>query len=283
MPRFHFRWHHISPDLLEIIAEHANIHPPTAAAFEAKVGPEPSVAFVADVKMRLLKYWLSREPADAALFAQMLRTHGLGNMRITHPAKYIASCQMAPQYDALLHQAFVIKGQQPYDTVKIPRTAPMPPTVATPALPRADATAIAHMYTLVHDTLHQHLPASLLTLTSDGAFAIIAGSCIVHVNVHVTPQVVRIHAALVVGVPASPALFESLNSINSQLPMGRMFYHDGTIYIESSLVEATLTEKSLMSVVSHIAVLADSHDDRLQHTFGGKLIREIAPKDQIDA
>lgn len=279
MPRFQFRWHHFSPDLLEIIAEHANIRPPTAAAFESHVGPEPSVAFVANVKSRILAYWLHSEPSVVALFVQMLRTHGLGNLRIKNPAKYVASCQVAPQFDALLHQVFVTKGQQPYDTVKIPRTATMAPT----ALPHADATAIAQMYTLVHDTLHHHLPPTLLTLTSDGAFAIIAGSCIVHVNVQVTPRVVRIHAALVVGVTASPALYESLNSINSQLPMGRMFYHDGTIYIESSLVEATLTEKSLMSVVSHIAGLADSYDDRLQHTFGGKLIREIAPKDQIDA
>ncbi|MFM7677884.1 MAG: T3SS (YopN, CesT) and YbjN peptide-binding chaperone 1 [Roseiflexaceae bacterium] len=277
MPRFHFRWHNISPDLLEIIANCADIHPPTTAALMAALGPVPPHDFVERHYECFVNYWLLSEPDDAAQFAQQLRTHALGDCTIIDPNQYIMSCQSDPLFGQLLHQAFVVKGQQRYDAVKLQT----PPAAAASAQTEADA--FAQMYALVHDTLRDAIDTTQLAITNDGAFAVNAGSCVVHINLHVTPRVVRIHAALVVDVGASPALFESLNSINSQLPMGRMFFQDGAIYIESSLFESTLTAKSLVTVVSHIAYLADLHDDRLRHAFGGKLIREIPPHDQIDA
>jgi len=277
MPRFHFRWHNISPDLLEIIANRANIHPSTADGFVATLGLEPTREFVAQHYECLVKYWLHSEPDDAVQFAQQLRAHALGNGAIVDVNHYIDSCQSDSIFVHVLHQAFLHKGQQRYDAVKLQLAH------ASSSAAQDDADALAHMRALVHDTLSRAINQTQLTITNDGSFAVSAGSCVVHINLHITPRIVRIHAALVVGVRASPALFESLNSINSQLPMGRMFFQDGAIYIESSLFEATLTETSLVTVVRHIAHLADLHDDRLQHAFGGKLIREIPPHDQIDA
>lgn len=277
MPRFHFRWHNISPDLIEIIANCANIHPPTADALIAAHGPVPSPAFVERHCACFVTYWLHNEPDAAATFVQQLRAHALGDCTLIDPNEYITSCQTDPRFVQLLHQAFIAKGQQCYDAVKL--QAASTPTGAA----HSDADAHAQMYALVHDTLRRAIHVTQLAITKDGAFAVSAGSCIVRVNLLVNPLVVRIHAELVGGVDASPALFESLNSINSQLPMGRMFFQDEAIYIESSLFESTLNETSLISVVSHIAYLADLHDDRLQHAFGGKLNREIPPHDQIDA
>ncbi|MCE2849658.1 MAG: T3SS (YopN, CesT) and YbjN peptide-binding chaperone 1 [Roseiflexaceae bacterium] len=277
MPRFYFRWHNISPDLLEIIAGCANIHPPTTDALMAALGPVPALDFVERHCTCFVNYWLHSEPDDAAKFAQQLRANALGDHTIVDPNQYIISCQPDPLFVQLLHQAFVTKGQQRYDAVKLQ----VSPASAHSA--QSDAEALAYMYALVHDALRHAIHNTQLVITKDGTFTVSAGSCVVHINLQVTPRVVRIHAALVVGVCASPALFESLNSINCELPMGRMFFQDGAIYIESSLFESALTEKSLISVVSQIAYLADLHDDRLQHAFGGKLIREIPPHDQIDA
>lgn len=284
MPRIHFRWENINADLREIIASVAGLPNDAPATFDAAFGKRPTATFIKTFWSVLLQYWLAHEPSDAHVIAEAMRASSLGNLQLTDDLAYIQSCVTADAFIAFILNAFIAKGQQSAESI------PLPPRSFTSApvfshhisMARAKLDPLVMMHNFVAETLKRYCDPSTLAITSDGEFMIAAGSCTVHINVQPTPFVVRVHAAMLTNVTPSPALYESLNSINIQLPIGRVFFEQGTIYVESSLLDATLNEESLMSSVQNIAFIADFHDDRLQHAFGGKLMRDVPSEDQID-
>lgn len=284
MPRIQFHWHNIQCDLREIIAAKASMPADTPEAFVKRFGKRPDEDFVKECWPALFEFWLSCEDADAMACAHLLSAAGYGNRHIQHTCDYILSCVTAPGFHSIILQVFLAKGQQPRDGVRLPATlhahhiAEAPPHHAAlsthPPLPQLRR-SVAGM-------LQQHYAPAQLSETPDGELLIVAGSCTVRITVQAPPLIVRVHAALVTGVVVSDALLESLNSINSVLPLGRIFYQDETVYLESSLLDATFTETAVMTAVKNIAYIADFYDDRLQHAFGGKRMRDGLSADHID-
>lgn len=284
MPRIQFHWQYISGDLREIIANAMGLPSEAPAAFEARFGKRPTVRFVAECWPYLYNYWVAIDIDDARAIAHTLRDARYGNLQLTDVLEYINSCVTADKFTTIILNAFLVKGEQPSDSVRLPTPAFAREPVYTKKLQRALATqdpfVIFHGY--IADILRTHCAPSQLTMSDDGEFMIAAGSSMVHVHLQSSPLIVRVHAILVTDITPSLALYESLNSINIELPIGRMFYQNSNILIESSLLDSTFNDVSLINIVNNVAHIADFYDDRLQHTFGGTLSRIIPSKDQID-
>lgn len=85
------------------------------------------------------------------------------------------------------------------------------------------------------------------------------------------PPLVRIWSPLVVNVPQTTELLDQLNYLTADLGVGRFYWSDSAVIGETTLVAETIDAFKLGGSIKLLGQLADTHDDRLQGTFGGRL------------
>ena len=120
--------------------------------------------------------------------------------------------------------------------------------------------------------LKEHLGVHDLVTDAEGDYPVRAGSAKYYVRLEDEkhPPVVRVYAQILVGVAASPKLYETLNAVNGHIEFARMFHQDETVFAATELTAANLDHGELATSCRSIAALADHYDDLFKSTFGGR-------------
>ena len=123
----------------------------------------------------------------------------------------------------------------------------------------------------LEEMLKDHLGVSELVTDAEGDYPVRAGSAKYYVRLDSEdPSVVRVYAHILVGVPASAQLYETLNAVNSHITFGRMFHQGEAVLASTELVAQTMDPEELAAACSSIAELSDHYDDLFQQEFGGQ-------------
>lgn len=112
-------------------------------------------------------------------------------------------------------------------------------------------------------------PEALQT-DEDGDIGIRAGSAMVFVRVHQNPALVDVYSPLLTEVEPNERLYERLSQLTRRMPIGRLYYTEGTIWASVPVFGRDFAATHLVLAVQVMTALADELDDRLQGDFGGK-------------
>src|SRR5689334_12158768 len=119
--------------------------------------------------------------------------------------------------------------------------------------------------------LKDHLGVTDLVTDDEGDYPVRAGSAKYYVSLDgdSDPATVRVYAQILVGVSATPALYETLNTVNGHITFGRMFHRGETVFASTELVAETMDPEELAQSCRSISELADEYDDLFEAEFGG--------------
>jgi hypothetical protein len=126
--------------------------------------------------------------------------------------------------------------------------------------------------------LESFLGTDDLVTDSEGDYPVRAGSAKYYIRLsdETEPAVVHVYAHILVGVPASEKLYETLNSVNSFIKFGRMFHQGDAVLVSTELLADTLDLEELTESCRSIAELADRYDDLFKSEFGGRTYEDDA-------
>jgi hypothetical protein len=132
----------------------------------------------------------------------------------------------------------------------------------------ADTEKLRHR---LEEMLKDHLGVTELVTDDDGDYPVRAGSAKYYVRLEDTaePPTVHVYAHILVGVSASPQLYETLNAVNGHITFGRMFHQGEAVLASTELVAETMDPEELAQSCRSIAELADQYDDLFKAEFGG--------------
>ena len=132
----------------------------------------------------------------------------------------------------------------------------------------ADTEKLRHR---LEEMLKDHLGVTGLVTDDEGDYPVRAGSAKYYVRLEDTaePPTIHVYAQILIGVSASPNLYETLNAVNSHITFGRMFHQGETVFASTELVAETMDPEDLSQSCRSIAALADQYDDLFQAEFGG--------------
>jgi hypothetical protein len=85
------------------------------------------------------------------------------------------------------------------------------------------------------------------------------------------PALVRIWSPVLADVPKTAGLLDVLNDLTGDLGVGRFFWTDSWVILETTLLADTLDELKLRAGIKLIGQIADRYDDELARRFGGRL------------
>ena len=115
----------------------------------------------------------------------------------------------------------------------------------------------------------QKVPPEALHTDEDGDIGIRAGSAMVFVRVHRNPPLIDVYSPLLTEVEANERLYERLSQLTRRMPIGRLYYTEGTIWASVPVFGRDFAATHLVLAVQVMTALADELDDRLQKEFGG--------------
>jgi hypothetical protein len=81
--------------------------------------------------------------------------------------------------------------------------------------------------------------------------------------------VLQVFATAVAGVEPTPALYERLNVINTNIRFARAFFVRGQVLVESDLVGQTVDKEEFEEACNAVATITDHYGPRLAEEFGG--------------
>lgn len=121
-----------------------------------------------------------------------------------------------------------------------------------------------------------HLPVD-----DRGEISIRSGSAMVFISTSERPAVVDVYSPLLTEVDPNERLYRELSELTRRLPIGRLYYVDGTIWASVPVYGRDFQPSHLMLAVESMTRLADDLDDRLQTKFGGRRFfdTQTDPKD----
>ena len=123
----------------------------------------------------------------------------------------------------------------------------------------------------IEEMLKAHTGADELATDEDGDWAVRSGSARYYVRLtDDDPPVVIVYAEILVGVTATPKLYETLNAVNGYIRFGRMFHQGDAVLASTELAAETMDADELATACRSIAGLADHYDDLFQAEFGGR-------------
>jgi hypothetical protein len=284
MPRFRFQWEHIPLQLREILAASAHLPGNEPEHFVKKFGKRPTLEFVKQQWPLLLDHWLAYDVAASARIALALRQHELGDPAIADDIAYLHSCRNTQRLREVVLLEFITFGEN--DT-RTPTSRPAPThqsqSMQTDAPHPGD---IADSIDVIRGKILQLLQKSFrdvpIDVQDDGDIAMTVGSSMLFLSVVPDPFLVRIYAVLLKNVAPTPQLYETLNHINHQLQIGRIFTIENVVVLESAVFPHALNEPALLHTIMYIAMVADEYDDRLQRSFGGEIWGITDAGDMID-
>ena len=85
-----------------------------------------------------------------------------------------------------------------------------------------------------------------------------------------SPPVVKVFSALLKEVPKTTNLLDHLNTLNSRIAVGRVYWDGGLIMLETTLLAETLRQFELEASVSAVSDFAGDYAPRLQDAYGGQ-------------
>lgn len=80
----------------------------------------------------------------------------------------------------------------------------------------------------------------------------------------------RIIAPIVVDVAPMPGLHRRLSELNNTTIFGKLYFHEGTIFIEHNLLGESVDRAQFRAVLASVAHHADHLDEALIAEFGGR-------------
>jgi hypothetical protein len=123
----------------------------------------------------------------------------------------------------------------------------------------------------VETMLKEHVGVDELVTDAEGDYPVRSGSAKYYVRLNDDdPASVTVYAHVLVGVTASPKLYETLNAVNGFIRFGRMFHQGDAVLASVELLAGTLDPEELATACRSIADLADHYDDLFQREFGGR-------------
>ncbi|HEX2419742.1 MAG TPA: hypothetical protein VHJ83_16720, partial [Micromonosporaceae bacterium] len=116
----------------------------------------------------------------------------------------------------------------------------------------------------------QGVPPETVHPDEDGDIGIRAGSAMVFVRVHRNPPLVDVYSPLLTDVKPNERLYEQLSRLTRRLPIGRLYYTEGTVWASVPVFGRDFAATHLTLAIQVMTALADELDDRLQGEFGGR-------------
>lgn len=284
MPRFRFQWQHISHYLREILASSAELTGVDAEHFVKKFGKRPTLEFIKQQWPILLDHWLVHDVPASARIALALRQHELGDPTVADDIAYLHTCRNTQRLREIVLLEFITLGEQPALPSTPPAASAVSPTHAASPTP-AESSSHDPIDVLRHNLvtlLQKNFPTIPLIVHDDGDVSMTVGSSMLFLSIVPDPLLVRVYAVLLKGVTPTPALYETLNHINHQLQIGRIFAIEQVVVLESAVLSFALSEQMLLHTIAYIATVADEYDDRLQRSFGGEIWGTSVAGDMID-
>ncbi len=105
---------------------------------------------------------------------------------------------------------------------------------------------------------------------ADGDYGFRHGSAGYYVRVvEDDPVLVRVFAVAVVGVKRSAKLLAELNSVNTHLVFGRVFWAAGLVMVEHTLLASSLDRETLARAARSVATVSDDVGPMLCAVYGG--------------
>jgi hypothetical protein len=287
MPRFRFQWQHIPLNLREVLATSAQLPGADAEHFIKKFGKRPTLEFIRQEWPILLDHWLVHDVPASARIALALRQHDLGDPTVADDIAYLHTCRNTQRLREVVLLEFITFGE--HATHPQPDTTPAQPPPANsiganptkaPAKGAPDPIDVLRHNMLV--LLQKNFQGVPVTVLEDGDITMTVGSSMLFLTVVSDPLLVRIYAILLKNIAPTPELYETLNHINHQLQIGRIFAIENVVVLESAVLPFALTEPMLLHTIAYIATVADEYDDRLQRSFGGEIWGTTDAGDMID-
>lgn len=287
MPRFRFQWQHIPLHLREVLATSAQLPSADAEHFIKKFGKRPTLEFIRQEWPILLDHWLVHDVPASARIALALRQHDLGDPTVADDIAYLHTCRNTQRLREVVLLEFITFGE--HATHPQPNTTPsQPPAVndaganSTTASAKGAADPIDVLRHNMLVLLQKNFQGVPVTVLEDGDITMTVGSSMLFLTVVPDPLLVRIYAILLKNIAPTPELYETLNHINHQLQIGRIFAIENVVVLESAVLPFALTEPMLLHTIAYIATVADEYDDRLQRSFGGEIWGATDAGDMID-
>ena len=97
------------------------------------------------------------------------------------------------------------------------------------------------------------------------------------------PPVLRLWAVLLNKVKATPKVFKTVNTINSVLAFGRVYWKDDGIVLGMELATENIDAEQVAWACDVMGILADDLDTKLKDDLGGKTTFPDEPDDEEDA
>jgi hypothetical protein len=146
------------------------------------------------------------------------------------------------------------------------------PGTAVPADARGDdpgAPLVDRVRLVVSEMLAR--PVDELPVDADGDIAIRSGSAMVFVRISDEPSLVDVSSPVLTEVTATQRLYERLSALTKEMPIGRLYVEEGTVWASVGVFGTDFQPTHLHTAIKVMTGLADVLDDRLQGDFGGKV------------
>ncbi|MFZ9859238.1 MAG: T3SS (YopN, CesT) and YbjN peptide-binding chaperone 1 [Roseiflexaceae bacterium] len=280
MPRFRFQWQHIPIHLREILAASAHLTGTEPEHFIKKFGKRPTLEFIRQEWPLLLDHWLTHDVLASARIALALRQHDLGDPAIADDIAYLHTCRNTQRLREIVLLEFITYGENPVDVSRVDSDSTAP--VAHSSTPPTQQDPIEVLRHNLVQLLQKNFPTVSLSIHDDGDVSMTVGSSMLFLSIVPDPLLVRVYAVLLKNIPPTPELYETLNHVNHQLQIGRIFAIDNVVVLESAVLPFSLSEPVLLHTIAYIANVADEYDDRLQRSFGGDVWGITDAGDVID-
>ena len=284
MPRFRFQWANIPEILRTELARHLALPSAHPASFQTVFGMRPKTDFIQRGWNVLLDTWLFHDEPAALRIATALRARNIGDTSIDHELQYLQSCRNSAGLRQVVLAEFITLGEISADQIRTPPhhsvTTPSAPTQQHN--PQEQANPLLHLLAMVTAVLKSNASTKDVRMTQEGDLQIPFGSSKVFLTIKAEPLGIRVFAVVLQQIQPSPALYETLNHININLPCGRIFALNDYVVMESSIPIEAFSPAHLVGTIETVGFIADTLDDRLMATFGGTMQTSQAPEDTID-
>lgn len=151
-------------------------------------------------------------------------------------------------------------------------TARLAPAVVSAPEPRAITAEASGLGSVVREVVAAMLRTEpeRLSVDDNGEISVRAGSAMVFIKVTERPAVVDVYSPLLTEVDPNERVYRELSELTQRLPIGRLYYLSGTIWVSVPVYGRDFQPTHLMLAVESMTRLADDLDDRLQGKFGGR-------------
>jgi hypothetical protein len=277
MARYRFDWENLPAELLDAIVTALGLETGGVETLRKRYGARPKADFVSELWQVLQRAWLPNDPEALRDVSTACAAAKLGSFEMPLAAPdqqlaYLGTCRNAATLRAIVLQRFITAGE--------PAAVPTPSQRETAAdIPPAS------LAEFVEETIRTGLGLAEVERDEDGDIPLFLGSAVCFVRTESyedLPDWVLLFAPLVQGINVSPELYESLNEINLQLPLGRVTLSGDQVTFETALLADALSPKELLWAANFAANAANHFGTLLVTRYGGQTFSGDDEKEGVD-